>query len=158
MNEKKQTPFGHLQVLKNSLELLFLSLIRKQEIISKSSFDVSVNVNTNSLVDNIKSMLNSKIDLAENINLERLSFELGFSKSYLKSSFKKATGFSVMQYFIKLKMDKAKKLLSQRKYSVTEIADILGYASIHYFSRQFKISTGMSPSEYVNSIKADNLL
>ena len=35
----------------------------------------------------------------------------------------------------------------------TQIADALGYTSIHYFSRQFKKITGMTPSEYASSIK-----
>ena len=35
----------------------------------------------------------------------------------------------------------------------TQIADSLGYASIHYFSRQFKKITGMTPSEYSSSIQ-----
>ena len=36
----------------------------------------------------------------------------------------------------------------------TQISDFLGYSSIHYFSRQFKKITGMTPSEYSSSIKA----
>ena len=57
-----------------------------------------------------------------------------------------------------MKIDRAKKLLSQQKYSVSEIADILGFGSVYYFSRQFKLHTDMSPTEYINSIKADNVL
>ena len=36
----------------------------------------------------------------------------------------------------------------------TQISEKLGYTSIHYFSRQFKKVTGMTPSEYASSIKA----
>ena len=158
MNEKPNAPFGFSQILKNCIELLLVSLIREQEISNHNTVDVSVNVNTNQLVDGIKTILSNKLDATDTVNLENISFALGFSKSYIKSTFKKTTGFSIMQYYIKLKIDKAKKLLSQRRYSISEIADLLGYASIHYFSRQFKTSTGMSPSEYVNSVKADNLL
>ena len=57
-----------------------------------------------------------------------------------------------------MKIDRAKKLLSQQKYSVSEIADMLGFGSVYYFSRQFKLHTDMSPTEYINSIKADNVL
>ena len=158
MNPKEPSPYGCTQILKNCLELLMISLIIKQENSTNPIFDDSVNLNDNQVINNIKNTLNSKLEKVEDINLDQLSFTLGFSKSYLKTSFKKSTGFSIMQYFIKLKMDKAKKLLSQQKFSVSQISDLLGYASIHYFSRQFKVETGMTPSEYVNSVKADNLL
>lgn len=158
MHEKLNAPFAHKQILKNSIELLLVSLIRNQQSLSNHKINDVVHVNTNQIVENVKSILNSKLESVELVNLDKISFSLGYSKSYLKTSFKKSTGYSIIQYFIKLKMDKAKKLLSQQKYSISEIADVLGYASIHYFSRQFKNSTGMSPSEYVNSIKPDNLL
>ena len=50
------------------------------------------------------------------------------------------------------------KLLSQQKYTISEISDILGFSSVYYFSRQFKLYTNMSPTKYVNSINADNVL
>lgn len=45
-------------------------------------------------------------------------------------------------------------MIRQEQANFTEISDALGYTSIHYFSRQFKTFTGMSPSEYALSIKA----
>ena len=57
-----------------------------------------------------------------------------------------------------MELAEAKKLLSQNKYTVTEIAFMLNFNSVHYFSRQFKDQTDMSPTEYANSIKADNVL
>ena len=50
--------------------------------------------------------------------------------------------------------DQAKLLIRENSLNFTEIANTLGYSSIHYFSRQFKTFTGMSPSEYALSIKA----
>ena len=37
---------------------------------------------------------------------------------------------------------------------MTQISDMLGYSSVHYFSRQFKRIAGMSPVEYSRSVKA----
>ena len=45
----------------------------------------------------------------------------------------------------------AKYLLRQNKYTATQIAEMLGYESIHYFCRQFKKSTGQSPTEYAKT-------
>ena len=58
----------------------------------------------------------------------------------------------------KLKIDKAKQLISEDIYTVTEISEILGYSTIHYFSRHFKRITGMSPSQYAKSVKTKALL
>ena len=45
-------------------------------------------------------------------------------------------------------------MIREDYYNFTQIADRLGFSSIHYFSRQFKRITGMTPSEYASSIKA----
>ena len=53
-----------------------------------------------------------------------------------------------------MKISAAKELIRSNEMNFTQIADYLGYTSIHYFSRQFKKLTGMTPSEYSSSIKA----
>ena len=52
-----------------------------------------------------------------------------------------------------MKIDMAKELIRNKNMNFTQISDQLGYTSIHYFSRQFKKITGMTPSEYASSIK-----
>ena len=52
-----------------------------------------------------------------------------------------------------MKIDAARQLIRSRRLNFSQIADALGYTSVHYFSRQFKKVTGMSPSEYSASIK-----
>ena len=53
-----------------------------------------------------------------------------------------------------MKIDMAKQLIRTEQMNFTQISEKLGYSSIHYFSRQFKKLTGMTPSEYASSIKA----
>ncbi|MEG2842596.1 MAG: AraC family transcriptional regulator, partial [Ruthenibacterium sp.] len=43
--------------------------------------------------------------------------------------------------------------IREGSHNFTEIASMLGYNSIHYFSRHFKKVTGMTPSEYASSVK-----
>ena len=57
-----------------------------------------------------------------------------------------------MEYYSKLKIKEAKKLIRESTYSVSEISEMLGYSSIHIFSRAFKKKTGMSPTDYSKSI------
>jgi AraC-like DNA-binding protein len=45
-------------------------------------------------------------------------------------------------------------MIREQHYNYTEIAWILGYTSIHYFSRDFKKTAGMSPSESARTVKA----
>lgn len=158
MTKRKNAPFGGEQIIKNSIELLIVSLLRKEFSETKTTQDESVNLSSNQIVNSIKSVLESKLDSSETVSLDEISFKLGFSKSYIKSQFKKKTGISVIQYYINLKIDKAKKLLSQQKFTISEISDMLGFSSVYYFSRQFKMQTDMTPTEYINSIKADNVL
>ena len=158
MSKKATAPFGGEQIIKNCIELLIISLIRSSDNKINHTDNLSINISSNKIVDSVKAILYEKLDSANSINLNDISYKLGFSKSYIKSQFKKQTGYSIIQYYIDLKIDKAKKLLSQQKYTVSEIADALGFSSVYYFSRQFKLHTDMSPTEYVNSIKADNVL
>ena len=53
-----------------------------------------------------------------------------------------------------MKITVAKQLIRENQMNFTQISDFLGYSSIHYFSRQFKKIAGMTPTEYVTSIKA----
>ncbi len=158
MTKKQFAPFGGEQIIKNCTELLLVSILRKEEENSKAPTETSINLSSNKIVDSVIAILKDRLDSATNINLDQISYQLGFSKSYIKSQFKKQTGVSVIQYYIDLKIDRAKKLLSQQKFTVSEIADSLGFSSVYYFSRQFKAHTDMSPTEYINSIKADNVL
>ncbi|AOM27815.1 hypothetical protein AL018_05015 [Enterococcus faecium] len=59
----------------------------------------------------------------------------------------------VISYFKELKMEKAKRLVLENELTYTEIADILGFHSIHHFSSAFKKYTGLSPSKYYLSLK-----
>lgn len=159
MTKREDAPFAGEQLIKNSIELLLISVARNILTESANTLKISDNLVTNSsvkIVENILSILNK--NLYNNVDLEKISKELSFSKTYIKAAFKKHTGTSIIQYYINLKIEEAKKLLSQNKYTVTEIAYMLNFNSVHYFSRQFKLQTDMSPTEYANSIKADNVL
>ena len=49
-------------------------------------------------------------------------------------------------------MKEAKKLLREKNHSITQISELLGYSSIHIFSRAFKKAVGLSPTAYIKSI------
>ncbi len=158
MTKKSVSPFGTEQIIKNSIELLLVSVIRNFQTKKSPIADITLNVDNGLIVQKIIDILTEKLNNSDTVNLNEISYSLGFSKTYIKSKFKKKTGFSIIQYFIYMKIDKAKKLLSEQKYTISEISDMLGFNTVFYFSRLFKLHTHMSPTEYINSIKADNVL
>lgn len=158
MTKRKDAPVGSEQIIKNCIELMLLSLLRgkeKEENVKKITENVA-NLHSDKIVINIIKLLNDR--LYTSIDLDTIAKELFFSKTYIKTVFKKHMGTSIIQYYILLKIEESKKLISQNKYTYTEIAYMLGFNSVHYFSRLFKSHTQMTPSEYSKSIKADNLL
>ena len=68
--------------------------------------------------------------------------------------FKEHCNLGIIEYFSMLKINAAKELIRTKQMNLTQVAEHLGYTSIHYFSRQFKKVAGMTPSEYASSIKA----
>lgn len=77
------------------------------------------------------------------INLQQLAKELGLGYSTFRRVFKEATGRAPGDYFIEMKMNRARQLLPGK--SIQEVADQLGFESIYYFSRLFKAKTGKTP-------------
>lgn len=148
------------QYIKNCVELLVLSLLKRSEALTEAEKPVIAenigNTHSDKIVADIIKLLSDHV--YSSIDLDTVANQLFFSKTYIKTVFKKNMGISIIQYYISLKIEESKKLISQNKYSYTEIAEMLNINSVHYFSRLFKAHTQMTPSEYARSIKADNLL
>ena len=62
--------------------------------------------------------------------------------------FRAYTGYPPRQYLIRLKVNRARELLSYSSYNISEIARLVGYDNPLYFSRVFSQNMGCSPSEY----------
>ena len=75
--------------------------------------------------------------------LKKLAEDTGYSYSYLSHLFSEKMGQSLKGFFAALRMNAATELLRQK--SVTEVAEILGYSSIHSFTRAYKALCGETP-------------
>ncbi|SHI02532.1 AraC-type DNA-binding protein [Sporobacter termitidis DSM 10068] len=91
-------------------------------------------------------------NLGGKVTLDGLSRLVQLSPAYLSRVFRKATGCTVIEYFTKLKIDKAKELLPEGGKKVREVSQLLGFADEFYFSRTFKRLVGVSPSEFYSRI------
>lgn len=83
-----------------------------------------------------------------NIKLEELARTAGFSYAYFSSLFKKETGKTLSDYIQMVRIETAKKLLVEKDRSIGEIAEMVGYNDIKFFTKQFKKTLGVSPNEY----------
>jgi AraC-like DNA-binding protein len=83
----------------------------------------------------------------EELNVEHLAYKIGLSRFHFSRLFKQLTDKSVMEYINDIRIHRAEYLLHNTRMTVTEIAMAVGFQDIYYFSRMFKKSRGMSPSE-----------
>jgi AraC-like DNA-binding protein len=84
----------------------------------------------------------------EHLTLSILANQFGCSRSTLIAAFEKTNGESVMGYLSRLRLDSAKRLLTETDLSVGEIAARCGFRDQGYFSKAFRHEEGASPSEY----------
>jgi len=80
--------------------------------------------------------------------LKEIAEEVNFSVSHFAAVFKKSTGFSIIEYFNQLKIQKACQYLQFTDLRVNEISDRLGIEDPFYFTRMFTKITGVSPNKY----------
>ena len=97
-----------------------------------------------SIVEKAKILMENNI--FHTINLSGISRQLGLSASRFNAIFKNYTSMSPYQYFIHIKINRAKGLLEHENLSVKEVAHKLGFEDQYYFSRLFKLKTGIAPS------------
>lgn len=82
------------------------------------------------------------------INITEISRHIGVSEGHLSHVFKKETSYTVVGYISRYRIHMAMKLLRDCSHKVYEVAGMVGYRDVTYFSSTFKKLTGMSPSEY----------
>lgn len=89
-----------------------------------------------------------QLNYAGDLSIEKICSVFFFNQSYFSALFKSKTGQKYSDYVMELRIEKAKELLSIGKYKVYEVAEMVGYNSSRYFSKVFKIKTGVLPQHY----------
>lgn len=145
--------FASEQMLKLNLEQFLISLYRNNTTKTVKSTPIMKQNMENDIVSEIIGYMQKNIK--NKITLDEVSAFANMSKTSLKETFRKKTGKGVISYFTDMKIEYAKTLIREDTYNFTQIAEILGYDSIHYFSRQFKKITNMTPGEYSRSVKVE---
>ena len=89
----------------------------------------------------------------KNYSLDILAQRSGYSKNQFIRVFQQITGSTPYAYIINARIAKAKHLLLFSDYTVTQIAQLLGYRDLNHFSAQFMRKTGDYPSRYAEKIR-----
>ena len=149
--------FAGEQLIRLYLEQLLIQLIRRYMVRPDQPINPTIVKSIKQKADGelfsqIQEYMESHI--CETLTIEQLCRSNSVGRSQLQKLFRTRSGYGAIEYFSRMKVDLAKQMIRENHYNFTQIADALGFSSIHYFSRQFKRITGMTPSEYASSIKA----
>lgn len=148
MRRKKSVPPGTEQIIKVNLELLLLHIYRRRDTIQrKDRYTISPNqAYDEKLAKDIQAFLES--NYFKDIRLDELSRQVGVSVSKAKKVFKSYSGGSIIEYLIDIRIKHAKAMIDKGDLNFSQISEMTGFKTIHYFSRVFKKKTKMTPSAY----------
>lgn len=98
------------------------------------------------MMEKAAAMLSMRLD--QPFSVEKLADLFGYHRTHLSKLFKATIGLSPMQYLLKLRMERAQALLASTNLPIEHVASSVGYPDPLYFSKQFRRSSGFSPTEY----------
>jgi len=90
---------------------------------------------------------------AMDITLEMVAKQVNISRSHFARQFRQHTGFSVIEYLLKVRCDAVAKLLANSNTDITEVAFATGFSNLSHFYRHFKRRYGITPGAFRQMIK-----
>lgn len=151
MQPNTEYPTGTKQLLKIYLEQFLIHLVQRYSA-EEVPEHLSGKQDTTEVFKRVSSYMEDHIN--QHLTIEQICWDNMIGRTKLQKIFHAEVGIGIIDYFSKLKIDAAKHMIRDGKLNFSQISEQLGYSSIHYFSRQFKKITGMSPSEYASSVKS----
>ncbi len=140
-----------VQQIKNNLELLLIDLSLSANDNSENKITMSnSSIAAHSDFEKITEFM--KMNIKREMTLEDIANGSSMSVSKLKKVFSSNYRGGVISYMNSLKVAEAKRLIARSNMNFSQIAEHLGFTSLHYFSRVFKAKTNMSPTQYAKSI------
>ena len=143
LREMEQKQPGYEDICQAFMEILIIRLMR--------STGLSVPTEPQNSVGNHQcAAVRRYIDhhFKESLTLDQLAEEAHMNKFYLSHAFKQEYGISPINYMISRRLEESKYLLAETDLSMSQIAQLLGFSSLSYFSQVFRKTQGLSPMEY----------
>jgi len=122
------------------------------ELIDTAIENVRSMQKTDGIVHSQKDVIKDYIErnYKKDISAKDVAGILGYSDVYFSKVFKQLFDDNFINYLTKIRIDRAKVLLKDVSFNIKEVGKSVGYADSNYFTKVFKRSVGMSPSEYRN--------
>lgn len=156
-DEYKKTEFTYIKTLEKIIK--GNSIEEMQKICENYVLEVirQIYVDKEEKIESIMERANQYMleHLNEKISLKEISKAVNLSEYYFSRLYKSVTGKNYSDQLICFRMEKAKKLIGEKKYTVCEIGELVGYPDPNYLSKVFKKYTGMTISDYKNSEHKD---
>lgn len=154
MEMREDCLFGSQQLIRLYLEQILIYMIRRNTIPELSNpLTRFVDLKKESAAYN-KILYYLQEHIRDVLTIEDICHDNLIGRSQLQKLFREQNHCGVIELFSQMKVDFARQLIRENQMNFTQISEFLGYSSIHYFSRQFKKISGMTPTEYAVSIKA----
>ena len=151
LKPRESMPIGSQQLIRIHLEEFLIMLMREESNQKNSGVFPDKESMENHLVAEMIEIIEN--NLCSVITCADICEKMSYSRTYLSKIFKTATGYTISEYITTLKIKEAKKLIRQKRYTFTEISDLLSFDNPHYFSRVFKKVTNFTPTQYKNSVR-----
>lgn len=143
LREMEQKNAGYEDVCQAYMEILLIRLMRSTSLIIPPEPQA---VSTNHQCAAVRRYID--LHFKEALTLEQLAQEGHINKYYLSHAFKREYGISPINYMISKRIDESKYLLAETDLALSQIAHLLGFSSMSYFSQVFRRTQGISPREY----------
>ena len=143
LREMELKSTGYEDVCQAFMEILIIRLMR--------TIELSAPAESNVLTANRQcAAIRRYIDLhfKESLSLDQLAEESHMNKYYLSHAFKRQYGISPINYMITRRLEESKYLLAETDLSMSQIAQLLGFSSLSYFSQLFRKTQAITPREY----------
>ncbi len=131
------------------LQELILLLLQGDQIESKAINPIRQHFE-NEMLEEILSYIHDRF--FQSLTVEEICLHFSISRSSLQHLFKSNLKTTPKKYINDLKLEKSKLLIKEEKYTLSEIALMLGFNSIHYFSRKFTQTFSINPSDYAKKV------
>lgn len=146
---ESDTPFSSLHLHGKTIELLTMFL-EKLEKRSEVKSVANLNFNDVEAVFRVRRQILQRLSHVPSI--PELAREANMSNSKLQKCFKQIIGKAIAEYALSEKMEWAKRLLSTRLYSVSEVGYMVGYTNLSHFAEAFRKYHRINPKQYLSSL------